>query len=297
MTRYAGSVFFLTDYGHTDEFAGVMRAVVQRHAPGAPIVDLTHDVPPFDVRAGALALCRALPHLGPGVVVAVVDPGVGTPRRAVAASVVAGGDAHAAVGVGGSGPTFFVGPDNGLLPWALDAAGGPTTVVELEGRPHGGRRGTFDGRDLFAPAAARLVQGTSLADLGPDVDPGTLVRLAPPLVSVAPGVVTAEVQWIDRFGNVQLAARPEHLAAAGLGPDIDVVVASRNTVAARSVISFSDLDPGGVGLLVDANGQAALVCDRRPAATVLDVHPGDVVTLMAARGRSGPPAGDRSGPR
>ena len=85
--RAGGSVFLLTDYGLADEFAGVVRASVLRHAPGVPIVDLTHGVAPFDVRAGALALVRAVPHLGPGVVLAVVDPGVGTSRRAVAVSV------------------------------------------------------------------------------------------------------------------------------------------------------------------------------------------------------------------
>ncbi len=114
--RAGGSVFFLTDYGLTDEFAGVMRAVVLRHAPGVPIIDLTHGVAPFDVRAGALALARAVPHLGPGVVLAVVDPGVGTQRRAMALSV--------ARARGSGGPHHFVGPDNGLLPWAVDALGG-----------------------------------------------------------------------------------------------------------------------------------------------------------------------------
>src|SRR5579864_8280675 len=118
MSADRGAVFFLTDYGGADEFAGVMRAVVARHAPGAPLVDLSHDLPPFDVRAGALALERAAPFLGPGVVVGVVDPGVGSPRRGVAATPA-----------GANGPGYFVGPDNGLLVWALEALGGVAAAV------------------------------------------------------------------------------------------------------------------------------------------------------------------------
>src|SRR5215472_12360768 len=108
-----GAIFLLTDYGTADELVGVVRAVLARSAPGATLVDLTHEVPPFDVRAGALALSRAATHLGPGVVLAVVDPGVGTDRRGVALRVR-----------GADGPWALVGPDNGLLMWAAAALGG-----------------------------------------------------------------------------------------------------------------------------------------------------------------------------
>ena len=267
--RAGESVFFLTDYGHADEFAGVVRAVLARHAPGVPIVDLTHEVAPFDVRAGALALARAAPHLGPGVVLAVVDPGVGTTRRAVAVSV--------RPTPGGSGPQHFVGPDNGLLPWAIDIVGGVERAVELPPPSLGGAGATFDGRDVFAPAAARLWQGQPLAELGHELDPSTLVRLAPPRLSASPGALEAEVQWVDRFGNVQLAAGPDDLTAAGLGAELEVVAAVSHR--ARRVASFAELGPGVVGLVVDANGHLALVCDRQSAATVLRVQPGDAVTL------------------
>jgi len=265
-----GSVFFLTDYGYTDEFAGVVRAVVQRCAPGAPVVDLTHDVEPFDVRAGALALSRAAPHLGPGVVLAVVDPDVGTDRRAVAVSVAGGGT--------GGGPRHFVGPDNGLLPWALDVLGGPGPAVALPGAPGAPGGPTFDGRDVFAPAAARLWSGSALEDLGPAVDPDTLVRLTAPRLSVQPGGLEAEVQWVDRFGNVQLAARPDDADAAGLGAVVEVHGAGP-VRSARRVPSFAHLGPGTLGVVVDANGHLALVCDRSSAATVLGVRAGDVVSL------------------
>jgi S-adenosyl-L-methionine hydrolase (adenosine-forming) len=277
--RAGGSIFFLTDYGLADEFAGVVRAAVLRRAPAAPIVDLTHGVPPFDVRAGALTLVRAVPHLGPGVVVAVVDPGVGTARRAIAISVRPSATTD--------GPHHFVGPDNGLLPWAVDAVGGIDRVVALARRLPEEAGATFDGRDVFAPAAARLWQGTALSELGEDIDPGDLGRLDPARSSTSPGALEAEVDWVDRFGNVQLAAGPEDASRAGLGDELEVVAGTAHQ--ARRVSAFTALGPHTLGLLVDANGRLALVCDRESAATVLRVQAGDVVTVRrTAPGRGAP---------
>jgi S-adenosylmethionine hydrolase len=268
--RAGGSVFFLTDYGHADEFSGVVRAVLVRDAPGVPIIDLTHGVTPFDVRAGALALARAVPYLGPGVVLAVVDPGVGTVRRPVAVSVRPTTDSE--------GPQHFVGPDNGLLLWAAEALGVMESAVELPRSPTDAVSATtFDGRDVFAPAAARLWQGQALSELGRELDPSSLVRLPPPRLSASPGVLEAEVQWVDRFGNVQLAAGPDDAAVAELGNELEVFAARSHR--AQRASSFAELGPGGLGLVVDANGHLSLVCDRHSAATVLGVQPGDVVTL------------------
>lgn len=299
-----GTVFLLTDYGLEDEFAGLTRAVVLRLAPGAPVVDLTHGVPPFDVRAGALALSRSVVHLGPGVVVAVVDPGVGSGRRAVAVDVNTPAGPAGPVGPAGpAGPRYLVGPDNGLLPWALDALGGATAAVVLPhaagaqaGAPGGavapggagaqvgapeGSGGTFDGRDLFAPVAARLWLGASLHDVGIPVDPESLVRLPAPVVEVGAGSIETEVLWVDRFGNAQLAARADHWTEAGLGDGVEIRTGGVVRTG-RRVASFSALRGDEVGLLVDANGQLSLVCDRRPAATVLAVRAGDRVRLGSA---------------
>ncbi|MGH9028187.1 MAG: SAM hydrolase/SAM-dependent halogenase family protein, partial [Acidimicrobiales bacterium] len=184
-TKPGGSVFLLSDFGTGDEFAGVMRAVVAREAPGATVVDLTHEIRHFDVRAGALALERAAPHLGPGVVVAVVDPGVGTDRRAVALSTPPS-----------QGPCFLVGPDNGLFTFALEVLGGASAAVVLR-RPdtRDDLGATFDGRDLFAPTAARLWSGASLDSLGSPLDPRELVRIEPPRLEVRSGVVETEALW------------------------------------------------------------------------------------------------------
>ncbi|HVC69650.1 MAG TPA: SAM-dependent chlorinase/fluorinase [Acidimicrobiales bacterium] len=287
-----GAVFLLTDYGDQDEFAGVTRAVVLRQAPRATLVDLTHAIPPFDVRAGALTLSRSVAHLGPGVVIAVVDPGVGSDRRAVALTVS-----------GDSGPRHLVGPDNGLLCWAADVLGGVTAAVVLTpptptpptptgtGGPRvspSRGRGSFDGRDLFAPVAARLWLGASLLDVGLPVDPGSLVRLAPPRREVSAGTIETEVLWVDRFGNVQLAARAEDAVEAGLGEVVAIGIGGTGTEGSgtggrtrvgRRVGWFGALGRDEVGLLVDANGQLALVCHRRPAATVLGVRAGEMIRL------------------
>lgn len=267
-----GAIFFLTDYGQEDELAGVVRAVLSRLAPGAPVVDLTHEIPAFDVRAGALALERAAPHLGPGVVLGVVDPGVGTTRRAVALELS-----------DGPGPRALVGPDNGLLMRAADALSPVRGAVALAPVPGEGHV-TFDGRDVFAPAAAALWRGEPIRSLGEPVSPEDLVRLPAPQLRHVAGGIEAEVLWIDRFGNVQLAA------GAGAGRDAGFETGAALTVGAagadhpaRFVRAFGDLEsdgrPAALGVLVDANGRLAVVCARRSAATVLGVRPGDLVRV------------------
>jgi hypothetical protein len=272
------TISFLSDYGAEDEFVGVVKSVLRQLARHAVVIDITHQVAPYDVRAGALVLQRAAPFLVPGVVLAVVDPGVGTARRAVA------------VEVGPDTRWVFVGPDNGLLVPALEALGGRGRAVSLgnrrrfvsgprsrPGHPAAGPTGTtFDGRDLFAPAAAELCAGADLADLGPPIEPASLVPGARPSpVPMGTGVAT-EVLWIDRFGNAQLAARPEDVA--DLGERVHLVLPSREVVARRAS-SFADIAPGEVGLVVDSWGMIAVALDRRSAAAELGLAAGDQVVL------------------
>lgn len=261
------TVWFLSDYGLRDEFVGVCRAAARRAAPGVDVVDLTHLIAPFDVAGGAEALARSMPHLGPGAVLAVVDPGVGGDRRGVVVEVAPG-----------DGPRWLVGPDNGLLMRAADLAGGPLTAWRLRSVP--GPSVTFDGRDLFAPAAARLCAGASPAALGDRLDPGLLVRLAPPVVEAWPNRLRTEVTWVDRFGNVQLAA------TADLGPvpgaAVGLAVADRPGASweARRVAAFCDLEGDELGVVADANGRLALARREGSAAAVVDAAAGDVVELQ-----------------
>jgi S-adenosylmethionine hydrolase len=182
------------------------------------------------------------------------------------------------------GPGFLVGPDNGLLGFAIDALGGAVSAAALPAlSPRPGFGATFDGRDVFAPAAARLWVGARPEELGKRVATHSLVRLEPPQLHVEHGRIEAEVLWVDSFGNVQLAARHADAVDARLGIE-QLVVASSTTVPSRSVGSFAggpgDAPEGdAVGLLADSNGHLALVCRRRSAATVLGVKAGDVITL------------------
>jgi S-adenosyl-L-methionine hydrolase (adenosine-forming) len=204
-------VYLATDYGLDDEFVGVLHAVLARLAPDVQVIDLSHGIAPFDVAGGAALLERAASHLGDGVLVAIVDPGVGTARRAIA------------IEVAGDGPRAVVGPDNGLLVGAAARLGGPLRAVALE-RPE--RSGTFDGRDVFAPSAAAIALGTPVSSLGVEIDVGSLAALGAPEVGrreLADGrtSLAATVRWIDRFGNAQLALDAEVLAGVTSASLID----------------------------------------------------------------------------
>ncbi len=283
------TVFFLSDYGIADEFVGVVHAVLLAEAPGVAIVDLTHQIPAFAVGAGARTLVRAAPHLGPGVVLAVVDPGVGSGRRGVCLEVMPPGP----------GPAYFVGPDNGLLVAAAELVAGGSIPRAVALTATSGRARTFDGRDLFAPAAAALCRGVPPEDLGTAIDPGSLVRLAPPPVAsgtLADGrrFLGAEVVWVDRFGNVQLGATladaeeaqvPIRGRSPGSGLDpapltgsVDLTVTG-HTHPLRPVGTFAELVGGELGLLLDANGHLAVVARQAAAAALLSVGVGDYVTV------------------
>lgn len=269
------TISFLTDYGTADEFVGVVKSVVRDIAPHVTVIDLTHEIPPFDVRAGSLALARCIGYVPAGVVLAVVDPGVATDRRAVAIEVA-----------GGAG--VIVGPDNGLLAPAVAMAGGADRAVELTNPEYqlGAPGATFAGRDVFAPAAAHLCNGVDLFELGPEIDPGLLLPATVPLPREEDDTIVAEVLWVDRFGNAQLNVGPDDLPAAW-GDDVQLRIVDptdpsgpRLRRAVRAT-SFAALPPGGAGLVLDSYGMLAVALDQRSAADELGLATGDQVTLAS----------------
>ena len=286
------TVFFLSDYGLADEFVGVVHAVLADRAPSARVIDLGHGVAPFDVGAGASMLERAVDHLGLGVVLAVVDPGVGGPRRCVALEAARA-----------DGPRWFVGPDNGLLVGAVERRGGVALAVELE-RP--ATPSTFDGRDVLAPAVAALCGGQPLRALGAVIEGASLTRLPQYHVfehgSSDHTALVSEVSWVDRFGNVQLAARPDYLLAVLGAQTVRVVHATTDVVASlplavRRVGAFSELAADELGLLVDANGHLSLVINEGSAAARLDVRRGSQIELGWPTSPSPRPRPPRYDPR
>ena len=269
------NVWFLSDYGLEDEFVGVVKAVVRAIAPHVTVGDVTHSIPAHDIRAGGLALARSMQYLTlvPAVVLAVVDPGVGSDRRAVA--VEAGGEN------GDSAGAILVGPDNGLLASAVAMAGGARRAVSLTNEeyhlPAPGP--TFAGRDIFAPAAAHLCAGVDLAELGELVDPITLLPGIMPLSRQEDGAVTGEVLWVDRFGNIQLNVDPDDLLVM---EDPLVLVSGDKIRKAVRARSYSDLRSGQIGLVTDSYGLVSIALDRRSASEELRIGTGDSVTIKAA---------------
>ena len=264
-------ISLLTDYGTNDEFVGVMKSVITDMAPHVRITDLTHGVPAFDVRAGSLALARAIQYVPAGIVIAVVDPGVGSSRRAIAVEVA-----------GGTG--VLLGPDNGLLTSAAAMAGGAErafelTNIELHLQAPGS---TFAGRDVFAPVAAFLCNGGALEEVGNEIDTASVM---PGLVPIPTETshetygdgVKCEVTWVDAFGNCQLNAGPEDLQA--FGPILKLVM-DDEVRSARIVTHFAEID-GAIGAVIDSYGMIALAVDRGSAAAELRLQAGDGVAIYA----------------
>ncbi|TFE24030.1 hypothetical protein E0F15_22440 [Frankia sp. B2] len=283
-------ISFTTDYGLADGFVAACHGVILQTVPDARIIDVTHLVPPGDVRRGAAVLAQTVGSLPRGVHLAVVDPGVGTSRRALALRAVGG---------------HLVGPDNGLLISAAERLGGIEAAVTLEVRP--ATPATFHGRDVFAPVAAALARGTPLQEVGEPVEPATLVRPRAALARLRPdGTVETEVVLVDTFGNIQLAASGALLGAAGLRPPGRAVLRplrrDRLTGAEQAAgplaaagpmtelavgVTFGSVGPGEAVLYVDSAGMAALAVRDGDAAHALTLMPGDRLTLRRWDGRPG----------
>lgn len=285
MTLRYDTVTLLSDFGASDGTVGVVHSVIRQMAPGVGIVDLSHGVPRFDVRAGSLTLARSVQFLCPGVIVGMVDPAAGTAQRSVAVEVA-------------GGAAVLVGPDNGLLAPAVGMVGGAERAVVLDrvDRHLPTDATTFLARDVLAPVAAHLCGGVELTDVGTEVDPASLMPGLVPLTSLetdddgAP-VLYAEVLWVDHFGNVQLNVDPDEIAEWGSPLALGAHGVSRTV---RRVAGFAELATGELGLLLDADGLIAVVADRHAAADELSLGVGDEVTLAPLDDRVDP-SGD--GPR
>ncbi len=261
-------ITFLTDFGLQDDFVGTCHGVMKRIAPEVEIIDITHGIAPQAVLQGALTLANTLPFMPEGVHLAVVDPGVGGARRALALR-------------DGQG-RIYVGPDNGLLIPAAEKLGGITEAHELASPKYAldSVSRTFHGRDLFSPAAAHLALGLPLSELGPPIDPDALARLDIPQPDVGTTRIHSIVLSIDRFGNIGLNLDRSHLDAAGVVPGtrVELLVGAERyyAVAART---FADARPGDIILYEDAYRNISIAINGGNAADMFGVKEGQDIRI------------------
>jgi S-adenosylmethionine hydrolase len=261
-------ITFLSDFGLADDFVGTCHGVIATIAPDARVIDITHGVRPGHVLQGALVLANTLPYMPAGVHLAVVDPGVGSGRRALA---LRDGEGR-----------IHVGPDNGLLLPAADRFGGVDVAHELANPGYSLQplSRTFHGRDLFSPAAAHLASGVDLAELGPPVDPGELVRLEIPEPEIGHNRIRATALVVDRFGNIALNLRREQIADAELSAGSRLELTCRGerffAVFART---FADAPRGQLIAYEDSYGSLALAVSRGNAAELLRAEEGTEIVL------------------
>jgi S-adenosylmethionine hydrolase len=261
-------VTLLTDYGTQSEFPGICHGVIRRICPDAAIVDISHGIARHDIRHGALVLRNALPFMPQGVHVAVVDPQVGTERRAVAVRCADG--------------NVLVGPDNGVLSLAAQAAGGPLEAVDISRSQHRLEpvSATFHGRDVFAPVAAAIAGGEALAEAGDPLAVDELTVLELPRPQRSGDTLVAHALLVDVYGNVTLDLRHEDLPSTGLalGHALEVEVGGR-TAPATFAGTFADVAAGELLLYEDASRVLALAVNRGDAAAALGLSADDEVRL------------------
>lgn len=269
-------VTFLSDFGLQDDFVGTCHGVIKRIAPQADIIDITHGIEPQQVLQGALVLANTLPYMPEGVHLAVVDPGVGTDRKPIC---LRSGDGR-----------LHVGPDNGLLVLAGERLGGIEAAWELTDPRYRLQpvSYTFHGRDIFAPAAAYLARGLSPDELGPRLDPATLVRLDLPRPTVREGEIEAHVLIVDRFGNMQLNLTYADLERIGIVPgtrvEMEVGLDRYYAVAART---FAAARPGDIVLFEDSYRNVAVAINKGDAAAMLGARAGDELRIRPVSGGGG----------
>ena len=253
----ARPIVFLSDFGLGNEWVGLCHAVMSGIAPHCPIVDLSHLVRPLEVTSGAILLADSMPYISvDAVVLGVVDPNVGKDRE-IAVETESG---HC-----------LVGPDNGLLSLAWEAAGGVRAAVELSApdvvrQPHAE---SFRAPDTLCPATARLAAGLPLGELGSAIEPATLAVVTMSEPEVEPGKISCEVIDFNRFGNIHLNERPADLAAAALDDaDALAIEAVSGSAEAKRGSTYADFEAGEYGVLWDPRGWLTIV--RGNPASALD---------------------------
>ena len=255
-------IALLTDFGVRDHYAGTMKGVILGICPDVTMVDISHDLPPHDVLAGALELGASYRYFPTGTIfLVVVDPGVGSARRAIAADI---------------GDYKFVAPDNGVLSLVV-ADHPPKRVVELSERRYARATvsRTFEGRDRFAPAAAWLAKGLDLGALGRSAGP--LSRLEMPKLVIESGAIHGEVLRVDRFGNL-VTNIDRRTFDASAGQPLEIRVGSHQV--SKVVSTYTDAAHGEICALFGSSDQLEIAANGANAAALLDLGRGAPVHVV-----------------
>lgn len=252
------AIVLLTDFGLADPYVGQMKGAILCLAPAVPCVDLCHNVQPHNVAHASFILQSSLQHFPRrSAFLCVVDPGVGTARKLLLAR---------------NDGRFFLAPDNGLLSFLCDL----DTDWWVLHKPHAPHSSTFHGRDILAPAAARLAGGKLPEDLGVRCDPRHIEHVSSPPPLVDSDHLSCTVLHVDRFGNCLLDLPPQSL------PDSHAAW-TLNGRTVTPVKTYADLQPGRIGLLVGSQGVMELTMNQAALAQELRLTPGDAVTLARVR--------------
>jgi len=258
-------ICLVTDYGLEDTWVGVCHAVIARTCPEARVVDLAHHVPPYDLRTGAFVAASGVFQLPDAIHVVVVDPGVGGRRRCICVLTTTG--------------TVLVGPDNGVLIPAASMGGGIAQAYELP--VDEATSPTFHGRDVFAPAAARLACGESPADLGAELDVASLAAAPFPECGREGDHIVGEVLGMDRFGSVRLNIPSARGTELGLAGEMLEVGIGHNTLVVPVRRTFSEVDEGDPLVMFDSSGWLTLAVNQGSASDRYGVVPGSRVRVRS----------------
>jgi S-adenosylmethionine hydrolase len=264
-------VTFLSDYGLEDEFVGICHGVMLRIAPWLKVVHVHHNILRQDIRHGSIVLLQAIRYLPEAVHLAVVDPSVGSDRRAIAVESRLG--------------AVFVGPDNGLLIGAAEQCDGVAKAFEIINESYmlTPVSHTFHGRDLFAPAAAHIAAGVDPAELGPSLEPGELVRLEVPEAWLHDDHLHAEVLQVDRFGNLQFNLEGADLEAVRAGTGRVEVRMEGHRLNVLVGSTFADVESGEFVLVEDSYGRMSLAINNGDAAHKLRASAGSTAIVGPTR--------------
>ncbi len=262
MSQSRPLITFLSDFGLSDGSVGVCHGVMHKIAPEALVIDVAHDLSPFQLIPASYLFRSTMPYFEIGVHIAVVDPGVGTDRRAVAMRT-------------GDGRTL-VGPDNGLLMPVAHNSGGVEQAVEISGSPFRNDwvSRTFHGRDIFCPVGAYLAAGKRLSEVGAPLDLEELTELSMPKPTISKGEIDADALFADRFGNVSLNLEREQMSEAGFSPgsQIDLGIGSE-VYSAVWRMTFDDSEPGDLILFEDSFGAVAVATSHDSVRDLLKMEP------------------------